>query len=136
LQNFGGSKTHNFNSKNLVRPTLNSIRSNFCKEGFLYFVGINESPICYIYSILNLKKKKLELSMLIPFECAKDETKCIKLVAWNRRLDIIDGFCGIGILGKHPIHHCTFNINVYQLHGLTSKIFLKLYKFEQCVVYL
>jgi len=54
----------------------------------------------------------LELSMPIPFECAKDETKCIELVAWNRRLDTIDGFCGIGILVKHPTHHYAFNINV------------------------
>jgi len=54
FQNFGGSKTHNFNSKNLVKPALNSIRSNFCKEGFIYFVGINESIICYMYSILRI----------------------------------------------------------------------------------
>jgi hypothetical protein len=50
--------------------------------------------------------------MPIPFECAKGETKCIKLAAWNRRLDMIDGFCGIGILAKHPTHHYAFNINV------------------------
>jgi hypothetical protein len=50
--------------------------------------------------------------MPVPFECVKDETKCIELAAWNRRLDTIDGFCGIGILVKHPTHHYAFNINV------------------------
>jgi len=42
LQNFGGSSVHNFMSKNLVGPALNTTRSNFCKEGFVYSIGINE----------------------------------------------------------------------------------------------
>jgi hypothetical protein len=45
---------------------------------------------------LVLKKCKffLGLSMPIPFECGEDEMKCIELATWNRRLDMIDGFCG------------------------------------------
>jgi hypothetical protein len=36
LQNFGGSSMDNFISENLVGPSLNTTRSNFCKEGFVY----------------------------------------------------------------------------------------------------
>jgi hypothetical protein len=42
-------------------------------------------------------KEKLGLSMPIPFECEEDETKCIELATWNKRLDTIDGFCGFQI---------------------------------------
>jgi hypothetical protein len=38
--------------------------------------------------------KKLKLSMPIPFECGKDEMKCIELATWNRRLDMINGSFG------------------------------------------
>ncbi len=37
-------------------------------------------------------KEKLGLSMPIPFECGVDETKCVEVATWNRRLDTIDGF--------------------------------------------
>jgi hypothetical protein len=43
--------------------------------------------------------------MPMPFACAKNETKCIELATWNRRLDKIDGFCEFKISAKHPIHH-------------------------------
>jgi hypothetical protein len=76
-------------------------------------------------------KEKLGLSMLIPFECGKDETKCIELATWNRWLDRIDGFCGFQISPQHPTHQCKFDIT-----PVVSKMFLKLYKSEQCVVYL
>jgi hypothetical protein len=42
--------------------------------------------------------------MPIPFECGKDEMKCIELATWNRRLDTIDGFCGFQISTQHPTH--------------------------------
>jgi hypothetical protein len=85
LQNFGDSLAHNFISKNLVGLTLNKTRSNFHKEGFVYCIVINEFTFCY---------KKLRLSMPIPFECGKDEMKCIELATWNRRLDMINGSFG------------------------------------------
>jgi hypothetical protein len=91
LQNFGSSSAHNFINKNLVRPTLNTTRFNFHKESFIYSIGINEYTFC---SVLKKCKEKLGLSVPIPFECGEDEMKCIKLATWNRRLDIIDGFCG------------------------------------------
>jgi len=44
-------------------------------------------------------------------ECGKDETKCIELATWNKRLDTIDGFCGFQILVQHPTHQCKFDIS-------------------------
>jgi len=82
-------------------------------------------------SILKKCKEKLGLSMLIPFESGKDETKCTELATWNRRLDRIDEFCGFQISLQHPTHQCKFDINL-----VVSKMFLKFYKLEQCVVYL
>ncbi len=35
----------------------------------------------------------IQFSMPMPFECVTNETKCIELATWNRRLDTIDGFC-------------------------------------------
>jgi DNA polymerase III epsilon subunit-like protein len=61
--------------------------------------------------ILKKCKKKLGISIPIPFECREDETKCIKLTTWNRRLDTIDGFRGFQISLQHPIHQCKFDIN-------------------------
>jgi hypothetical protein len=57
-----------------------------------------------MYSILKKCVKKLGLSMPIPFECEKDEMKCIELATWNRRLDMVDGFCGFQISPQHPTH--------------------------------
>jgi hypothetical protein len=82
-------------------------------------------------SILKKCKRKLGLSMLIPFESGKDETKCVELATWNRRLDRIDKFCGFQISLQHPTHQCKFDINL-----VVSKMLLKFYKLEQCVVYL
>jgi hypothetical protein len=82
LQNFGGSLAHNFISKNLVGPALNTTTSNFCKEGFVYSININESMFRYMCLVLKKCKKNLGLSMLIPFECGEDETKCIELATW------------------------------------------------------
>jgi hypothetical protein len=104
------SSMHNFMNKNLVGPALNTIRSNFCKEGFIYSIGINEFTFRYMCLILKKCKEKLGLSMPIPFECG-DETKSIKLTTWNRRLDTIDGFCGFQISPQHLIHQCKFTIN-------------------------
>jgi hypothetical protein len=39
LLNFENSSTHNFISKKLVWPALNTTRFNLCKEGFVYFYG-------------------------------------------------------------------------------------------------
>jgi len=49
--------------------------------------------------------------MPIPFECGKDEMKCIELATWNRRLDTIDGFCGFQISVQHATHQCKFDIS-------------------------
>jgi hypothetical protein len=98
-------------NKNLVRPTLNISRFNFYKEGFIYSIGINEFLFCYMCLILKKCKNNLGLSMPIPFECGEDETKCIELATWNRRLEMINGFCGFQISHQHPIHQCKFHIN-------------------------
>ncbi len=95
----------------MVGSALNTTRSNCCKEGFVYSIGINESMFRYMCSILNKCKKQLGLSMPIPFECGKDEMKCIELATWNRRLDTIDGFCGFQISPQHLTHQCKFDIN-------------------------
>ncbi len=94
LQNLGGSSVHNFIHKNLVGLALNTTRSNFHKEGFVYSICINESTFCYMWLVLKKCKFFLGLSMPIPFECGEDEMKCIELATWNMRLDMIDGFCG------------------------------------------
>jgi hypothetical protein len=91
-------------NKNLVGLALNTTRFNFCKEGFVYSIGINEFTFCYMCLILKKCKEKLGLLVPIPFECGEDETKCIELATWNRRLDTIDGFCGFQISLQHPIH--------------------------------
>jgi hypothetical protein len=50
LQNFGGSPTHNFISKNLVKLILNTTRSIFYKVPYM---SIDEFTFCYMYSIFN-----------------------------------------------------------------------------------
>ncbi len=55
-------------------------------------MGIHESTFCYMCSILKKCKEKLRLSVPIPFECGKDEMKCVDSATWNRSLDTIDGF--------------------------------------------
>ncbi len=102
---------HNFMNKNLVRLALNTTRFNFCKDNFVYSIGINEFTFRYMCLILKKCKEKLGLLMPIPFECGEDDTKCIELATWNRRLDTIDGFCGFQISLQHPIHQCKFDIN-------------------------
>lgn len=52
---------------------------------------MNESTFLYMSKVLKSCKDKLGISGPIPFECAEDETKCIELATWNRRLDTIDG---------------------------------------------
>jgi hypothetical protein len=94
-----------------VGPTFNTTRFNFPKEGFVYFIGINESMFCYMCLVLKKCKENLGLSMPIPFKCGKDETKCIEIATWNRRLDMIDGFCGFLISPQHPTHQCKFDIS-------------------------
>ena len=110
LQNFGGSATHNFISKNLLGPALNTTRSNFRKHGFVYSIGVNESTFLYMSKVLKSCKDKLGISGPIQFECAEDETKCIELATWNRRLDTIDGFCGFKISSDHQSHQCMFDM--------------------------
>jgi hypothetical protein len=39
---------HNFISKKIIRTTLNTIKANFCKEIFVYFISINESTLFYM----------------------------------------------------------------------------------------
>jgi hypothetical protein len=98
-------------NKNLVGPALNTTWFHFCKEGFVYSIGNNEFTFHYMCLILKKRKKNLGLSMPIPFECGEDQTKCIELATWNKRLDMIDGFCGFQISLQHPIHQCKFDIN-------------------------
>jgi hypothetical protein len=76
---FGSSSMHNFISKNLVGSTLNTTRSNFCKENFIYFISISKSMFHYMCSVMKKCKKQLGLSMWIPFECGKDEMKSLNL---------------------------------------------------------
>ncbi len=59
LQNFGSSLAHNFINKNLVGSALNTSSSNFRKEGFVYYIGINESMFPYMCSILKKCKKTI-----------------------------------------------------------------------------
>ena len=108
LQNFGGSAAHNFLSKNVLGPALNTTRSNFRENGFMYSIGINEPTFVYISQVLKSCKDKLGISGAIPFECAEDETKCVELATWNRRGDNIDGFCGFKISSDHQAHECMF----------------------------
>jgi hypothetical protein len=49
--------------------------------------------------------------MPILFEGGEDKTKYIELATWNRKLDTIDGFCGLQISPQHLIHQCKFDIN-------------------------
>ncbi len=47
----------------------------------------------------------IQFSMPMPFECVKNEGKCIELATWNKRLDTIDDFFEFKISAEHPIHH-------------------------------
>jgi hypothetical protein len=38
----------NFVSKKVIRSTLNTNNVNFCKEGFVYCISINESTLPYM----------------------------------------------------------------------------------------
>jgi hypothetical protein len=62
LQNFGGLLAHNFVSKNLVGPSLNTTCCNFCKEGFIYSIGINEANFLHIADVLLSVKKSLNIT--------------------------------------------------------------------------
>jgi hypothetical protein len=79
LQNFGGSSVHNFMSKNLVGLALNTTRSNFCKEGLVYSISINEFTFCYMCLIMKKCKGKLGLSMLIPLNVEKMKQNALNL---------------------------------------------------------
>ena len=108
LHNYGGRAAHNFFSSNLVGPTLHTNLTSFRSDGFIYVLGLNEEAFKHIASILIKCKKRLGINGPIPFECSEDETKCIQVATWNRRLDTIDGFCGLK--GSEGINHkCSFN---------------------------
>ncbi len=126
LQNFRGSLAHNFINKNLVGSTLNTTRSNFRKDGFVFSIGINEPMFCYMCLVLKKCKKQLGLSVPIPIECGKDEMKCIEFATWNRRLDTIDWFCGFQISPQHPTHQCKFDISPSSTTWTDIKLLLKL----------
>ena len=110
LQNFGGLAAHNFLSKNVLGPVLNTTRSNFRENGFMYLIGINESSFVCISQVLKSCKDKLGISGAISFECTKDKTKCVELATWNRRGDYIDGFCGFKVSSNHHVHECMIGI--------------------------
>jgi hypothetical protein len=77
----------------------------------IFSLGINESIFMHMVSVLKACKEKLGILVPIPFECAEDETKCIELATWNRRLDTIEGFCGFKVSSEHPTHQCTFDLS-------------------------
>ena len=108
MQNFEGSATHKFLSKNLIEVALKTTKSNFCKKRFIYSIGINEDAFSHMAEILKVCKQKLGILRQIPFECAKDETKYVELATWNRTLDVIDRFCGLKESPQHLIHECSF----------------------------
>ena len=85
---------------------LNTTRSNFRENRFMYSIGINESSFVYISQVLKSCKDKLGILGAIPFECAEDKTKCVELATWNRRGDNIDGFCGFNVSSNHHVHEC------------------------------
>lgn len=56
LQNFGGSGAHNFLSKNLVGPVLNTTQAIYKKEGFLYTIGLNVETFKHLARVLAVCK--------------------------------------------------------------------------------
>jgi hypothetical protein len=86
--------------------------------------------------VLQKCKEKLGLSVPIPFECEKDETKCIEIATWNRRLNMIDGFCGFHISPQHPTHQCKFDISPSSTTWTCIKNASEALQVEQCVMYL
>jgi hypothetical protein len=89
---------------------LNTTRSNFQKNGFIYPVGINESTFVYMSQMLKSCKDNLGILRAILFECAENETKCVELATWNRKKDYINGFYGFKESSNYQTHECMFDM--------------------------
>jgi hypothetical protein len=111
LWKFGGPLSHNFMSENLVGPSLNTSKALYCSESFRYVGRFDEKVGAHLLSVFSVKKAKLGILGLIPFEASEDETKCISLATYNGVNDEIDGFNGQKGDDARD-HKCNFNVIV------------------------
>jgi hypothetical protein len=108
LARFGGPLACNFVSANLLGPVLNTSLALYRKEAFLFCGVLEEAAFEHIAGILSEHKARLGIQGPVPIECSEDECAAIRVATWNRRLDVIEGFCG-----KLPVdneqHKCSFD---------------------------
>ncbi len=137
LLKFESSSTHNFISKKLVWPALNTTRFNLCKKRFCIFlwVSMNLHFVTCVQFWRNVKKN-------CDFQC--QYLLNVEKMKWNV-LTLPHGIGGwIQLMG---FFNSIFDLNIqfinanlisihHQPHGLIFKMFLKFYKLQQYVVYL
>lgn len=66
-------------STNLCGPMLNTTYSNFCKDGFIYTIGIQFFFLQYIIGLFLKCKEKLNIASDILLKYNEDERKTIQL---------------------------------------------------------
>jgi hypothetical protein len=108
LARFGGPLAHNFTSANLLGPILNTSLALYRKEAFLYCGVLEEAASEHVANVLAEHKARLGITGPVPIECSEDECASIRIATWNRRLDVIEGFCGKLAVGDDA-HKCTFD---------------------------
>jgi hypothetical protein len=108
LARFGGPLAHNFASSNLLGPVLNTSLALYRKEAFLYSGVLEQAAFQHVAKILAEHKARLGIVGPVPIECSEDEMASIRLATFNRRLDVIEGFCGKLAVGDEQ-HKCSFD---------------------------
>lgn len=108
LARFGGPMAHNFALMNLLGPVLNTSMVEYRKEAFQYSGILEEAVFQHLAKVLSEHKTRLGITGPVPIECREDETASIRLATWNRRLDVIEGFCG-KLAAEGESHKCSFD---------------------------
>jgi hypothetical protein len=108
LARFGGPVARNFASINLLGPVLNTSLALYRQQAFHYCGVFDESAFQYIAKVLAEHKFRLQITWPVSIECSEDECASIRLATWNRRLDVIEGFCGKLPIGNE-VHRCFFD---------------------------
>ena len=103
--------TLNFVSKILLGSCLNTRCLNLRREDCVFSIGIREANFHHILVVVYEVKAKLSITWPIPFKCCEDKPSSIPLAIWNRRLDILDKFCGNESESRDGKHQCFVDVN-------------------------
>jgi hypothetical protein len=100
----GGPLVHDFLSQNLLGPSLNTSKKEFRAIGIHYEGQLSEELCSRIFDFMVTMKVEKGIEGIVPLELSEDETALIQRATYNRRADVIEGFCG----PKSEVHRCSF----------------------------